>query len=298
MHPLMARLAATAPVITDGAWGTQLQARGLPIGACPDAWNLTHPEQVQAVAAAYVAAGSRIILTNTFGATRINLARHGLADQAVAINRAGAELSKAAAGDQALVFASIGPSGKMLMLGETSAEELAAAFAEQATALAAGGADGIVVETMSDLDEARLALAAAKATGLPVVVSMTFSAGKAKDRTVMGVTPEQAAVALEEAGADAVGANCGLGIEEVVPICARLHAASALPIWIKPNAGLPVLVDGVARYNTGAAEFVAHVPALLAAGASFIGGCCGSTPDFIRALAATVATGAPQEAPS
>lgn len=296
MHPLMARLAATAPVITDGAWGTQLQARGLPIGACPDSWNLTHSEQVRAVAAAYVDAGSRVILTNTFGASRINLARHGLADQAAAINHAGAALSKAAAGDQALVFASIGPSGKMLMLGEVSAEELAAAFAEQAVALAAGGADGIVIETMSDLDEALIALHAAKATGLPVVVSMTYSAGKAKDRTVMGVTPERAATALGEAGADAVGANCGLGIEEYVPICARLHAASSLPIWIKPNAGLPVLVDGVAQYSTGATEFVAHAPALLRAGASFIGGCCGSTPEFIRALVGAVAADAPQEA--
>lgn len=293
MHPLMAQLAASAPVVTDGAWGTQLQARGLPIGACPDGWNLTHPEQVAAVAQAYVDAGSRIILTNTFGASSVNLARHDLGDQAAAINRAGAALSKAAAGDRALVFGSIGPSGKMLMMGEVTAEALAASFGEQATALAAGGADGIVVETMSDLDEALLALAAAKATGLPVVVSMTFSAGKAKDRTVMGVKPEQAAAALTEAGADAIGANCGLGIEDYVPICARLHAATDLPIWIKPNAGLPVLVDGVAQYNTGAAEFVGHVPALIQAGATFIGGCCGSTPEFITALVATRAQAKP-----
>lgn len=296
MHLRMADLVASAPVITDGAWGTQLQARGLPIGACPDGWNLTHPEQVTAVAQAYVDAGSRIILTNTFGASRLSLARHGLGEQAAAINRAGAALSVAAAHPRALVFGSIGPSGKMLVMGETTADELAAAFAEQATALAAGGADGIVVETMSDLDEALLALAAAKATGLPVVVSMTFSAGKAKDRTVMGVKPEQAAAALSAAGADAIGANCGLGIEDYVTVCARLHAATDLPIWIKPNAGLPVLVNGVAQYDTGAAEFVRHVPALLQAGATFIGGCCGSTPDFIRALVALVGQDKRQEA--
>ncbi len=289
MHPTIRQLIAAAPLLSDGAWGTQMQALGLPVGACPDAWNLTQPEKVEAVARAYVAAGSKIILTNTFGASRVALVRHGLADQAAAINRAGAEISKRAAGTQALVFGSIGPSGKILMMGEISPEELASAFAEQAQALAEGGADGLLVETMSDLDEARLALAAAKATGLPVIVSMTFSAGKAHDRTVMGVTPEQAAAALTEAGADAIGANCGLGIADYVPICERLHAATPLPIWIKPNAGMPVLVDGQTQYTTTAAEFAVHLPALLAAGATFVGGCCGSTPEFVAVLAQELA---------
>jgi 5-methyltetrahydrofolate--homocysteine methyltransferase len=295
MHPMIHQLMADAPLLSDGAWGTQMQALGLPVGACPDAWNLTQPDKVEAVARAYVAAGSKIILTNTFGASRVALARHGLADEAAAINRAGAEISKRAAGTQALVFGSIGPSGKMLMMDEITPEELASAFVEQAQALAAGGVDGLLVETMSDLAEARLALAAAKATGLPVIVSMTFSAGKTHDRTVMGVTPEQAAVALTEAGADAIGANCGLGIADYVPICERLHAATPLPIWIKPNAGMPVLVAGQTQYTTTAEEFAAYLPALLAAGATFVGGCCGSTPDFVRVLAHALANDTAKE---
>lgn len=284
MHPTLRHLLAHGTVLSDGAWGTQMQARGLPVGASPDAWNLERPDQVEAVARAYVDAGSQVILTNTFGASSVSLARHGLAEQAAAINRAGAQISKRAAGDRAFVFGSIGPCGKLLMMDEISVDALAQSFDEQARALAEGGVDGLLVETMSDLDEARVALAAAKATGLPVIVSMTYSAGKEHDRTVMGVTPEQAVATLEAAGADAVGANCGLGIADYVPICRRLHAATALPIWIKPNAGMPELVDGEARYTTTAADFAAHAPALVAAGASFLGGCCGSTPDFIVAL--------------
>ncbi|MCS7061213.1 MAG: homocysteine S-methyltransferase family protein, partial [Anaerolineae bacterium] len=237
------------------------------------------------VARAYVEAGSQIILTNTFGANRITLERHGLADQAAAINRAGAEISKRAAGDRAKVFASIGPSGKMLMMGEVSADELRAAFDEQAQALAAGGADGLVIETMSDLTEITIALGAAQATGLPVVASMTFDSGKNKDRTLMGVTPEEAAEALTEAGADVIGANCGQGIEGYLAICRRLRAATSLPLWIKPNAGLPEMINGQVVYRTTAQEFASYAPAMREAGATFLGGCCGSNPDFIRALA-------------
>ncbi|MGQ9904182.1 MAG: homocysteine S-methyltransferase family protein [Anaerolineae bacterium] len=273
------------PVLTDGAWGTMLQSLGLPVGDCPDAWNLVCPERVEQVARAYVDAGSQIILTNTFGANRITLERHGLASQAAAINRAGVEISKRAAAERAKVFASIGPSGKMLMMGEVSEEDLRAAFEEQAQALAAGGADGIVIETMSDLGEIKVALAAAKATGLPVVASMTFDSGKNKDRTLMGVTPEEAAEELANAGADAIGANCGQGIEGYVSICKRLHAATALPVWIKPNAGLPEMVNGQIMYRVTPQAFAAYAPAMRNAGASFLGGCCGSNPDFIRALA-------------
>jgi methionine synthase I (cobalamin-dependent) len=285
MHPLIERLAGEAPVLTDGAWGTQMQARGLPIGACPDAWNLSEPAKVESVARAYVDAGSRIILTNTFGANRFVLARHDLQTQAAEINHAGAVLSKRAAeGTTALVFASIGPSGKMLMMDEVTEDELRAAFVEQAQALAAGGADAIVVETMSDLDEACIALEAAKATGLPVVVSMTYDTGKDKDRTMMGTTPEQAVARLEDAGADVIGANCGQGIEGYVPIAARLRKATTLPVWIKANAGLPELVDDKAVYRTSAEQFASFAPAVVSAGATFIGGCCGSSPDFIQAL--------------
>jgi methionine synthase I (cobalamin-dependent) len=269
-------------LITDGAWGTELQARGLPLGTVPDGLNLTHPDQVEAVARAYAQAGSQVILTNTFRANSI--AMHSSSAAGLdAINRAGIALSKQAAG-QALVFASIGPSGKMLVSGEISSEQLADAFAAQAASLAGAGADALLVETMSDLEEARLAVAAAKRTGLPVVVSFAFDSGKNKDRTMMGATPEAVAVAMAEAGADAVGANCGVGVEQAVPICRRLRAACDLPIWIKPNAGLPTIEGTTAHYDTSAEFFASHFAALRDAGASFLGGCCGSTPEFIRAL--------------
>jgi methionine synthase I (cobalamin-dependent) len=171
----------------------------------------------------------------------------------------------------------------MLMSGDVSGEELTAAFIEQAQALAGGGAEGLVVETMQDLDEARMAVAAAKTTGLPVVASMVFDSGKDKDRTMMGTTPEQAAAGLLDAGADVIGANCGQGIAGFVKICSRLKAAAGgHPIWIKANAGLPQIIDGQAVYATTPAEFAGYVAAVLAAGASFLGGCCGTSPEFIR----------------
>ena len=284
MNPLLAELLARGPVLTDGAWGTQLQARGLGVGDFPDLWNLTHPERVAEVAQAYVDAGSQVILTNTFGANRIRLIEAGAGDRVVEINRAGAEISRRAAGTRAKVFASIGPTGKMLMTGEVTEADLLAAFTEQATALAAGGADGLVVETMADLTEAQIAVRAAKSTGLPVVGCMVFDSGKNKDRTMMGTTPEQAAAGLAEAGADVVGANCGQGIAGFLPICARFRAATKLPIWVKGNAGLPQMVDGKVHYATTPEEFAAFIPLLIEQGASFLGGCCGTSPSFIRAV--------------
>ncbi len=284
MHPTLEKLLAAGPVTTDGAWATQLQQRGLAVGACPDAWNLAQPDVVEQVARAYVEAGSQVILTNTFGANRFILARHDLADQVVAINEAGVAISRRGAAGRALVFAAMGPSGVMLLMGETSQEELRAAFAESAEALARAGADGIVVETMFDPAEAVLAVSAAHDTGLPVVGSMTFGAGANKDRTLMGTTPEQAAGQLLAAGADLVGSNCGQGIAGFVDICRRLHAASARPVWIKANAGLPESHEGKLVYRQTAREFAAFVPALVQAGAGLIGGCCGTTPEFIAAV--------------
>jgi 5-methyltetrahydrofolate--homocysteine methyltransferase len=280
----IANLIAPAPVLTDGAWGTALQAHGLAAGEIGDLWNLTHPERVEAVARSYVDAGSRIILTNTFRANRIALAPHADKSRVAAINRAGVEISRRAASGRALVFASIGPSGKLLMTGEVDTMQLAAAFAEQAQALAAAGADGLVVETMTDLEEARLAVAAAAGTGLPVVACMVFDSGKSRDRTLMGVTPRQAAVELVRAGAQVIGANCGVGIEAYVPVCAALAAATERPIWIKPNAGLPAVEDGKTVYHVTPEQFARHAPALIAAGARFLGGCCGTTPAFVAAL--------------
>jgi len=288
LHPTLARLLTRRVVITDGAWGTQLQARGLSGGECPDAWNLSRPADVESVARAYVDAGSHVILTNTFRSNRLALAGYGLANRVRELNVAGAQISLHATGAKALVFASMGPSGKMLMMGETTEEELKAAFEEQAEALAEAGVHGLVVETMSDLAEAMIAVRAAKSTGLPVVASMVFDSGKNKDRTMMGQTVEQCAVALADAGADVVGANCGRGIAGYLALCQRLAQAASLPVWIKPNAGLPEFVDGKLIYQTTPDEFAGFAPALMDAGARFIGGCCGSTPEFIRALAAKV----------
>jgi methionine synthase I (cobalamin-dependent) len=281
-------LISGAPVLTDGAWGTELLRCGLAAGACPDFWNLCRPDDVAGVARSYVDAGSRVILTNTFRGNRIALDEYGLAEDTFAINRTGAAISRQAADGRARVFASMGPTGKMLAAGEIAPERVAAAFEEQAAALAEGGAQALLLETMSDLAEASLALAAARKTGLPVLVSFTFDTGRNKDRTMTGVTPEQAARRMTEEGADAVGANCGVGIGEYIPICRRLRAATSLPIWIKANAGLPQIEDGAAVYRTGPEQFASQLPALLEAGATFVGGCCGTTPDFIRAVARTL----------
>jgi methionine synthase I (cobalamin-dependent) len=269
-------------LITDGAWGTELQARGLPSGTKPDFWNLTHPDRVESVARAYAEAGSQVVLTNTFRANAVAMSSISASDLD-AINRAGVEISRRAAG-QALVFASIGPTGKILLSGEVSADQVSSAFAAQAASLAASGADALLIETMSDIEEARLAVAAARLTGLPVIASFAFDSGKNKDRTMMGATPESVAEAMVEAGASAVGANCGVGVEQSIPICQRLHAACDLPIWIKPNAGLPTIEGTSLRYHTSAEFFASHYAALRNTGASFLGACCGSTPDFIRAL--------------
>jgi methionine synthase I (cobalamin-dependent) len=281
-------LLRTSPILLDGGWGTQLQARGLQPGECPDAWNLTHPDAVESVARAYVTAGSAVILTNTFGANHLTLARHGLSAKMEEINRRGVEISRRAAGKTVRVFASIGPSGRMLVNGEVREEELQAAFVAQARALAGAGADALVIETMSDLTEASIAVAAARATGLPIVASMSFDSGPQKDRTLMGVSPEQAATTLAAAGADVIGANCGQSIDGYLPLCRRLRAATTLPIWLKPNAGAPELVKGKALYRQSPEDFAAQIPALVQAGAQFIGGCCGTSPDFIRAISSTL----------
>ncbi len=266
-------------LITDGAWGTEFQALGLAPGTSPDTWNLTDPDRVEAVARSYVDAGSQVILTNTFRANSI-----AMEGDLETINRTGVEISKRAADGKALVFAAIGPTGKMLVAGEITNEQATTAFAAQAETLAMAGADALLLETMSDIAEARLAVVAAKATGLPVLVSFAFDSGKNKDRTMMGATPEAVAEAMLDAGADAVGANCGVGVEHAARICGRLRAACNLPIWIKPNAGLPQIDGTTVTYDTSAEFFASHYTALRDAGASFIGGCCGSTPDFIRAL--------------
>jgi methionine synthase I (cobalamin-dependent) len=288
MKPVLQELMEHAPVVSDGAMGTQLMTRGLMPGECPDSWNISHPAEVEGVARGYVEAGSEIILTNTFRANRLALEAYDLAARTEDINLAGVEIARRAASESAYVFASIGPSGKMLMTGEVSEDELKKSFAEQVSILAVAGVDGFALETMSDLAEAKLAVAVAGETGLPVVASMVFDSGKDKDRTMMGATPEQAAEELTGAGADVVGANCGVGVASYISVCQRLHAATDRPIWIKPNAGLPEIIEGKAVYRTTPEAFAAFVPALLQAGASFVGGCCGTGPEFIWAMFETL----------
>jgi methionine synthase I (cobalamin-dependent) len=288
MNGLIEELICNGPVLTDGAWGTEFQARGLGAGECPDLWNLTHPGRVEEVARAYVEAGSEVILTNTFRANRFALERHGLADKVCEINQRGVDISRRAAGSTTKVFASIGPSGRLLMMGEVSEEELLDVFAEQANALAEAGADALIFETMSDLEEAKIGLRAARPTGVPLIVSLAYDSGKDLDRTMMGTTPEAAAFELAAAGADVIGANCGQGIESYLTLCRRLRRSTTLPLWIKPNAGLPELREDGAHYYTLPDAFAKLAPGLVAGGANFIGGCCGTSPEFIRAMAPRV----------
>ena len=309
------------PLCTDGAWGTEMQKLGAKPGELADVWNLEQPGKVLSVAKSYVDAGSQVILTNTFSSSRILLGIHGMADRAFALSKAGAELSKQAARGRAYVFASIGPCGKMVMMGEADPDEVRAAAAEQARAFEEGGADAIVIETQSDLVEAGAALQGClEACALPVGVSFTFDAGANNDRTMMGVSIPEAYNLAAAGGASFVGANCGTGIETFVGIAKAFQACAggetggrgpvsagggsggggvpgggqldrSLPLWIKGNAGRPQVDSaGNVRYNAGPEIFAAVVPPLLAAGARFIGGCCGSTPEHVRAIAKALAS--------
>jgi len=285
MNATIRELLKNRPVILDGAWGTQMQSKGLPDGACPDEWNLSSPEKVEEVAREYVEAGSQIIITNTFSATRICLERSGLAEKVREINIAGVQISKRAAGAKALVFASLGPTGKSLFMGEVSSEQVAQSYQEQAAALASGGADGLVVETMMDLKEAELAVQAAKSTGLPVVACMTFGKGKDKDHTMMGVTVAEAVESFSNLAVDVVGSNCGQGPDGMLKTCKVLSEQTDLPIWIKSNAGIPRYEAGETVYGTTAEQFAELVGPVIDAGAHFIGGCCGTSPAYIELIA-------------
>ncbi len=271
---------------SDGAWGTELSRAGLPPGVAPEQWNLDNPDAVRRVAQSYVDAGADIILTNSFGGSRFKLAKAGL-DDVKGVNLRAAEISRAAAGDRAFVFASVGPTGEfMAPLGTISEAEMRAAFAEQIGALVEGGADGIVIETMTALDEALAALRAAKETcDLPVVASFTFDSGPAGYATMMGVRPEQAAAEVTKAGAQLVGSNCGLGAQEMVEVVRLLKGSTDLPIWAKPNAGAPQLVDGETVFRETPEETASRVKEMIQAGARVVGGCCGTTPEHIRLIA-------------
>lgn len=280
-------LAEGKVLISDGAWGTLLQAEGLQPGECPESWNLTHPDKVTAVAKAYIAAGSDLVETNSFGGSRFKLAHYGLTDQAFEINRKAAELSKQAAGEDHLVLGSVGPTGIILMMGEVSEQELYAAFKEQITALAKGGADAICIETMTDLSEALLAVQAAKEhTELEVICTMTFDKTLDGDyRTMMGVSVEQMTNELIHAGCDIIGTNCGNGMENMIPIVQIIRSINQdIPILVHANAGLPHLHNGQNVFDETPDITASFVPRLIQAGANIIGGCCGTTPQHIKRI--------------
>ena len=275
-------------LIADGGWGTELVKGGLKPDEMPEALNIDRREIVLGVAASYAEAGADIILTNTFGGNSIKLAKGRLEKQMTEINRFGAEISKKAVGERGLVFGSMGPTGEfMVPLGTLTETEMRKSFAEQAKALEAGGVDGIVIETMTDLKEARAALQGVKENlSLPVAVTMTFDKRRTGFATIMGIRPHQAAAELEAAGADMVGANCGAGIDDMVEVIRLMRPATSLPIWCKPNAGLPQLIDGNTVYRETAGQMASKLRILIEAGASIIGGCCGTTPVHIRAFVA------------
>ncbi|HPT32474.1 MAG TPA: homocysteine S-methyltransferase family protein [Prolixibacteraceae bacterium] len=280
-------LSKTRVLVSDGAWGTFLQQKGLQPGECPELWNLTHRQEVMDIARSYIDAGSDMIETNSFGGSRFKLEKFGLADQGYRLNKAAAEISREAAGTEKLVLGSIGPTGKMLLLEEVTPEELYDAFREQAMALEAGGADAIVIETMTDLDEAVLAVKAAREnTSLEIICTMTFDRLVTGEyRTMMGISPAEMIQPLKEAGATILGANCGNGMSGMVDIVAEIRRADPdVPVLVHANAGMPVYKDGHTHFPESPEETASFVKALSAAGANIIGGCCGTTPEHIRRI--------------
>jgi 5-methyltetrahydrofolate--homocysteine methyltransferase len=285
-------LVRSRTVLFDGALGTELLARGLGRGVPPELWNADKPDVVRAVHTAYFEAGADIVTTNSFGGTPLKLAAHGLENRAFALNRAAARLAREAAPPGRYVAGSMGPTGKFLKpQGLATEPELAAAYAEQARALVEGGVDILIIETQYDLCEALAALRGAQSvSSLPVFVTMTFSAKPRGYFTLMGDSPAKAAAELEGAGAAAVGANCTLTSEQMVGCVRALRPATGLPVIAQANAGQPVpRRDGTAGYSQGPEEYVRHVPAIVEAGAAFVGGCCGTTPATIRAMASVLA---------
>jgi 5-methyltetrahydrofolate--homocysteine methyltransferase len=278
-------------LVCDGAMGTQLMLAGLASGDCGELWNLKHPDRVLAIQQRYVAAGADCLITNTFGANCITLARHGAANDVSAINQAGVRIAREAlGGHDGFVLGDIGPLGAVLEpYGDLTHTDAQGALAEQALALVEAGADAIIIETQTSLDELGLAIAAAKGAGATCIIgslAYDLSADGSFYATAMGVKPEKAAAFLEKSGAHLAALNCGTGMDMAgaarVAEIYRQHCK--LPIMVQPNAGRPVLENGKAIYKQSPADMAVGVPAVLATGARIIGSCCGSTPDHTRAI--------------
>jgi 5-methyltetrahydrofolate--homocysteine methyltransferase len=279
-------------LISDGAWGTFLQKKGLKAGECPELWNIEHPDVVYNIAKGYIDAGSNMIETNSFGGSSIKLSHYGLADKAYDLNKAAAEISRRAAGNDHYVLGSIGPTGKLLMMGEISEVELFNSFSEQAVALAAGKADAIVIETMSDIEEARQAIRAVKSkTNLEIICTMTFEKTKSGEfRTMMGFSPADMVDQLMSEGVDVVGANCGNGFKDMIGIVKEIRTVdNKIPVLVHANAGIPIYKDGKTVFPETPDEMASYVPQIIQAGVNIIGGCCGTTPEHIIKLKEMIA---------
>ena len=274
-------------LLSDGAWGTFLQAKGMQPGDCPELWNINHRKEVLDIAESYIKAGSDIIETNSFGGSIHKLSLYGLTDRVFELNEAAAAISREAAGSNKHVGGSIGPTGKMTLMGDITENELYDSFAEQAVALEKGGADLLIIETMTAVDEASLAVRAAREnTQCIVALTMTFSkTPKGEFRTIMGATISDMVFIMKSEGAHIIGSNCGNGIADMVGITEELRSSDPdIPILIQANAGNPELVDGKTLFRESPGIMASFVPEIVKAGANIIGGCCGTTPDHIRAI--------------
>jgi 5-methyltetrahydrofolate--homocysteine methyltransferase len=279
------------PLLCDGAMGTQLMIAGLEQGNCGEAWNLTHPERVLAIQQRYAEAGSECILTNTFGGSRIMLTRHSEGDHVAVINKTGVEITRQAFGNRdGYVIGDIGPFGGLLEpYGDFSEAQVRSAFEEQAAALVEGGADAIIIETQTSLEELLIGIQAAQQAGAPCIIgSMAYDVtlDGSTFRTMMGIEPERAAAFMEEHGAHIVALNCGtrMDMQRALTAVERYKSATSLPVMVQPNAGQPRLVDMKVVYDETPDQMVRGLMPLLEAGANIVGACCGSTPEHIRAF--------------
>lgn len=277
------------PVLFDGAMGSLLIAQGLSHGDAPELWNVENTAVVEGAHHAYYEVGADVVTTNTFGGTRPKLDAKGLGDRVEELNHAGAELAVATRPEGKFVAGDIGPTGKITGLpGAVSDGELRDAFAEQARALAAAGVDFLIIETMYDLGEALAAVSAAAETGLPVAATMTFDEKPRGFFTLMGNRVEECISALEKVGASVVGANCTLAPDGMIELLKTMRPETSLPILIQPNAGQPTLEGERAVYSAEPENFALEVRKLLEGGANAVGGCCGTTPEFIGRIASEI----------
>ena len=284
------RLASGGTLIADGATGTYLQSKGLEPGGDPEAMNITHPGIVCKMSAEYFRAGSDLVQTNSFGGSRFMQSKYGYGDQAAVLNRLAAEHARSGADSvdgPRYVAGSMGPTGELIEpVGDTPAADVYHAFAEQAICLEEGGADLVVIETMISVEEAKLAVRAVKEhTGLLVAALTTFDKGPRGYFTMMGDTPQSSVDQLAKCGADIVGTNCGNGIDRMAELGAIFRAATELPVWLNSNAGIPIIRQGQIIYPEDPQRMVEGFAKLADIGVNILGGCCGTTPAHIRALA-------------